>query len=212
MPTIPAELAPLVPIDTEPKSVEAALASLQCAAGGRGVTYLSVPVTTGPLFVSWFRTTGKSLRNHPDYRAKHVADVIEPNVARSKENAEATRVAFPESMVVNPALLSVNGWGQGDYLRLWLRFICASATRVVASEGWQFSFGCTLELATSVLRGIPTFAVTGAPVTIDEMRLALEASIHQMREAEIPTVAFETVESVLRQRGARHLAPVTPAV
>jgi len=197
MSSIPSELESIVPEPSQPAAVTVALASIQCAVGDQEVTYLTVPVTTGQLFIEWFQSTGKAIHKDPSYASRHATEVILRNMETAKQNALGVRRDWAASVVVNPALLTVEGWRQGDYLRLWLRFICASATRVVASNGWSFSSGCALEITACLLRGIPVFTQDGRPLTLQDARRALDASIEEMVPTGLPLETFERLRGVL---------------
>lgn len=175
------------------------MAATHCAlATAHEVTYLTVPVTGGPLFVEWHRNAGRHICNKDDYKARHTIEVVEPNVYSSWKQSNIVGKLWPRSTVVNPAPLKMVAWNQGDYLQLWIAFVCTRASRVALADGWNLSTGGILEVTAAFLLDIPVHAPTTTErlARLDVVR-ALEYSIKQLETAGLPTETFAAAIQLL---------------
>jgi hypothetical protein len=80
--------------------------------------------------------------------------VKRPNIESAIAIAEAFQSQYPNAVVVSPAIFEANelGWGQPDYLNLWLfEHIIPQTTRKVMTDGWQYSDGAIKEYLTAVM-------------------------------------------------------------
>ena len=157
---IPSEIQECIGHARHPREIGVAIASLACAFDSAETTYISVPVTSGRLFVDWWQTIGKNLTGTTAYAESHRTWVIDPNVQRSRIVAELVQAHWNGS-ILNPAPLAVPHWTQSDYLSLFLEFIHRKAKRIVLGEGWELSRGCTLEATAAMLWRIPVFNPDG---------------------------------------------------
>src|SRR5437867_3997010 len=112
--------------------------------GDRKATYVSVPITTGPRLVDWFRELSRRGDPLPDPRRPEGNEerrrlVIEPNLRDARSIVETVR-RNREGPVIDPSLLrDVPGWRQEDYVALWEVVIERFAERLVFADGWNYS-------------------------------------------------------------------------
>jgi len=103
-----------------------------------GASYGSVPITTGRVFVDWFREHGRTLDpGSEEYRTAHRANVMLPNMQKAARFIELLR--WHTGVVIDPTTLMVEGWRQKDYYEFWLRVIERHVRRVIFLDGWHFS-------------------------------------------------------------------------
>jgi hypothetical protein len=157
------------PISERPEFVWM-LDMLSTSVGEKQATYVSVPITTGPRMVAWYRdlaTRGLPLpdpRRHDGHSERRQA-VIEPNL-------EAARIFIADvrdrlgGPVIDPSVLhDIPGWRQEDYIALWEAVIDRFASRVVLADGWNYSFGCAHEFLYAVSRDLSTLDAQFQPLS-----------------------------------------------
>jgi hypothetical protein len=114
------------------------------------VTYLSGPITTGRRYVEEVSSGTEAT----------AATAFEANCSDLRRTAARLRRDRRET-VVEPASLSVPGWAQADYIRLWEHFIERHASVVVFMPDWQYSAGCAVEFAHAKKHGVATETTSG---------------------------------------------------
>jgi len=103
--------------------------------------YVSVPVTTGRVFVDWFREHGRTLDpGSEEDRTAHRANVMLPNMQKAARVIELARWRHT-GVAIDPTTLMVEGWRQKDDHEFWLRVIERHVRRVNFLDGWHFSHG-----------------------------------------------------------------------
>jgi hypothetical protein len=125
----------------------------------RDVTYVSVPITSGPQLYQFMDTHGfRSQDEAKQDRALFLRDVIEPNMARGVAGAKAW--AEKGGAVVAPAefdgaLYRAYGtgvhWGPNDFMGMWVPLIDEKITNMAMMKGWEYSNGCGEEYLQAVL-------------------------------------------------------------
>lgn len=175
------------------------LQAWECAFAGTSIVYLSGPITTGPRFVSWFRTTGKLLVNDQPLYSKALREqVIEPNNRDLQAAAAHLRLQIREP-VLEPASLNVAEWSQRDYLALWDQVIERFAGRVVLLPGWNFSAGCAVEFHRAIKKGLPVETFDGSPVTVAQAVELLRDAARQVAQEETPIPNLQLVAEQLTE-------------
>lgn len=139
--------------------------------GHEKATYISVPITTGPRLVIWFRQLAERGESLPDPRRAEGDErrrlVIEPNLREARRFAEKIRQSTEDPVIDPSMLIEVPGWRQEDYIALWELVIERFASRLVFAEGWQYSYGCAHEFFFASSLGIPTFDAELRPLGRD---------------------------------------------
>ena len=90
--------------------------------------------------------------------------------ARQEANAFARelRERLPgRPLVVTPAPFLAPGWSQAEYLALWESLIRTRFRAVYFSRDWEYSTGCTFELAVARDAGLPTYDAAGRALDLD---------------------------------------------
>ncbi len=140
--------------------------------GREKATYISVPITTGPRLVTWFRQLAERSESLPDPRRPEGEErrrlVIDPNLRDARLFAEKIRQITEEPVIDPSMLLDVPGWRQEDYIALWELVIERFASRLVFAEGWAYSYGCTHEFFFALSLNIPTLNADLQPLDRDE--------------------------------------------
>ena len=126
----------------------------------RNVTYVSVPITSGPQLYAFmdqhgFKTQDEAKKDRPVF----LREVIEPNMARGVAGAQrwaekpATAVIAPAEF--DGALYRAWGagvhWGPNDFMGMWVPLIDEKVTNMAMLKGWEYSNGCGEEYLTAVL-------------------------------------------------------------
>ena len=119
---------------------------------GSSITYVSTPITSGLALYEAMDAAGvgtvEELRRDARFFRENV---IERNVASSDAVAR-TMVTFGGA-VIAPAAFEARslGWGQDEYMGLWLDVIERRATRLAMVDGWQYSNGGAEEYLQALL-------------------------------------------------------------
>lgn len=127
----------------------------------RNVTYVSVPITSGPRLYAFMDKHGfKTQDEAKQDRATFLRDVIEPNMAAGIEGSAAWTERLPGSAVIAPAefdgaLYRAWGtgvhWGPNDFMGMWVPLIDEKVTNMAMLNGWEYSNGCGEEYLQAVL-------------------------------------------------------------
>ncbi|ACC74068.1 DUF4406 domain-containing protein [Paraburkholderia phymatum] len=129
------------------------LQAIACVVDGKTATYVSGPITTGQHFINWYVHAGFRLGHGSEaYLEALRRDVVAVN---QKMIAEVTRQTRGTGrLVIEPATLEVNGWGQTDYVSFWLKVIDTFASEMVMVPQWQYSLGCCAEFRHAIDGGL----------------------------------------------------------
>lgn len=154
----------------------------EASGADEGLTYVSVPITTGIRELLLMRALGCSqqeLREH--HTEEWRRQVIQPNVWEARVYAARARSLHPEELVVEPARLYVPSWTQDDYAALWSHLISTYAVRMVVAPLWAFSQGARQEVLLAY-GSVPISSLLGQPLTATE--ITKEDSVARERLAE----------------------------
>jgi hypothetical protein len=132
----------------EVAAVGTAYDSVLCA----DFTYVSTPITSGEAL---YRAMDRAGVADPDAfrrdRARFSSEVLLPNIAAADAVAR-TMLGFGGA-VIAPAAFEARalGWGQDEYMGLWLDTIERKATRIAMVDGWAYSNGGAEEYLQAIL-------------------------------------------------------------
>jgi len=165
-------------------SMDPVLSSLDCMIFDREAVYASSEFTTGKRFYELCRDskvlTAEGLKKALGTR--YNTQLLLPNIDKGVTFARKLRgLGFP--LVISPNPLFVKGWGQDEYLQLWVKVITDKCNASYFNDGWQFSNGCTLEYLRSVQHGIPVFDSDGRRLPVKQARHDIAMAITEL-EAE----------------------------
>jgi hypothetical protein len=118
--------------------VESAYDSVLCA----DFTYVSTPITSGVILYNALQASGLStleeLRKDKD---QFYHQVIQPNI-KAAETVALKMLDFGGAVIAPAAFEAKSlGWGQDEYMGLWLDTIERKATRLAMVDGWEYSNG-----------------------------------------------------------------------
>ncbi len=138
--------------------------------GDQKAVYVSVPITTGPRLVQWYRDLGRRGIPFPDPRRPEGSEerrqaVIEPNLRAARAFVAEIRRRIGGPVIDPSALRDVPGWRQEDYVSLWEAVIERFAAKMVLADGWNYSFGCAHEFLFATSRNLPTFDAELRPLS-----------------------------------------------
>ena len=122
----------------------------------QGVTYLSVPITTGYRDLHLMREFGVGkLELRERFPKEYRERVIGPNEREAQKYAQMVRQLGLGKLVVNPGDLYVPDWTQEDYLKFWEETIRSFALEMAVAPGWVYSAGSRFEVATCLASMVP---------------------------------------------------------
>lgn len=141
-------------VDSDPRrigevaAVSTAYDSVLCA----DFTYVSTPITSGAALYQAMDRAGVS--DPDEFRrdcARFSSEVLLPNIAAADDVAR-TMLGFGGA-VIAPAAFEARalGWGQNEYMGLWLDTIERKATRIAMVDGWAYSNGGAEEYLQAIL-------------------------------------------------------------
>jgi hypothetical protein len=159
------------------------LSAFDCVLNQEPAVYCSTELTSG---YRLYETMHK--RNVPTVKQ---LDEVDKNIfpAIKEENKKAAALFASKvrgeqtdgAMVINPAPLEVPGWGQTEYLAFWYELIRTRVKEVRFNENWEFSNGCTGELAEALKNpDIATFDSEGHHLAADKAVEAVEAAVQKL--------------------------------
>jgi len=184
--------APL-PGPADPVRVEAVAQVLASVIECKSATYVSVPITSGPRFLEWFRTRGVQLEaNGREYAEELLQSVVRPNSEAVTNRVTELRKAT-KAVVINPAAFNRPDWTQDDYRYFWGYIIERFVDKVIFLEGWQYSSGCSYEFLKCVRSGIPAFAEDGTALHSELGCRLIESALAEMRAVGAPTLFLERI-------------------
>ena len=177
------------------------------AFGSMKVSYLSGPITTGPLFNEWYSSRDKNLDEKELSESKR-ANVILPNSQRLIEEAYRIRLFWP-TPVVEPASFFIREWSQEEYLKLWSDFIEKHVDRVLFLPDWESSVGCVTEFSRAVEHGKGRATIDGAPIALDRAIELVKSAIERARLSDASSleyvdrlaIALESLEAFAAPKG-----------
>lgn len=136
------------------------LASIIEATGVVDAVYLSTPITSGRAYLRLEREHFSG----DEYRSA-VERIKSDHLARASLFAAALRNVH--RYVINPGgLRDIRGWGQSDYIALWLEVIERFVTRAFFVDEWNYSRGCSQEFLACLRKGIPALDERGEAITV----------------------------------------------
>jgi hypothetical protein len=150
---------------------KAILDSLRCVNGLNGIVYVTVPITSGIREYKILKELGCSreeLRSR--YSDRWKSEVITPNEADAEAYAFMTQIQFPNKLVLNPAELRVEDWGQDNYTDMWNQVLTDFCDVLVITPDWSFSAGARGEVQEMVTLGRGVVDLFGRTVTANSLR------------------------------------------
>ncbi len=166
------ELDPLPHARTFGEESRMALLALDCVLNGEKAVYASSELTTGPrlyrLLREWKLKDTAALKKALG-EAEFQRLIWDPNAAEADAFARELRSRIPgRPLVVTPAPFLAPGWGQEEYLAFWETAIRTRFQALYFSDDWEWSNGCTFELAVAWDAGLPTYTASGQSLGLED--------------------------------------------
>ncbi len=141
-----------------------------------------------------------------DWFTKNIWDV---NVQSANEFATSIRLAHKGSIVITPAPLKVQDWGQPDYTAFWDELIRTRVKEVHFNRNWEYSNGCTAEAVGAFDAGVPAFDSNGNALEVDTAIALLEKAIENLIKDHFGTAKLEKNLHRLRSLAERRIVSRT---
>jgi len=181
---------------------------LKSITDGRKTIYISVPITTGPIFLQWYQTEGSALDpSSLEYKAKHQENVISQNCEIARRKIEKIRATNTNVLIIDPTSFFISQWTQEEYHFFWGKIIECCVNKVILLDGWQYSAGCCYEFLRAVYNGIETVAENGASLSRSLGSSLIVNAIQELKQNSLPTVYLERVIRELGLPVAENTAP-----
>ncbi len=186
-----------------------ALSAIDCLldarrSGGQ-VVYCSSELTSGWTLYEALRQ--RNLRTVAELKSDcgehwYGENIFRHNCLEAVRFAQDVQSKFTDgTVVITPAPFFAPDWSQPEYLAFWETLLRTRVTRIWLNRNWQYSNGCTFELAVALDAGLGIYDAQGHP-------LPRETAVGMVAEAveRLRAEGFDT--SKLSQNLERMLAPV----
>ncbi len=182
------------------EEINIAIGAMACQLGLGNTTYVAVPITGGPRFVTWYAKHAAPLKHDASKYSQALLDnVIQPNSNDAKRHISEL-VRRESCSVIDPSRLVVSGWSQDDYRHFWSRVIEQFATRAVFLDGWNLSSGCVYEFFVVTTLGLPAFDAGLERLSPGDGLMLIEQGISELRAIGADCSFMETIVTELAAR------------
>lgn len=166
------------------EEVQMVLSGIDCVLHSEQVIYCSSELTSGATLYDAMRRhhvkTAAQLKQLIG-EAGFKATIMEPNMKSAIKFAETVRSAVPErTVVITPAPFEAPGWSQPEYLAFWEELLRTRIKSAWFNRNWEFSNGCTFELAVALDAGLPTFNQDGDVLDLQTGIQTAEAAVQRL--------------------------------
>jgi hypothetical protein len=145
--------------------------AVRCAAGTRGIVYLTVSITSGRNLFLLMDETGIHDRDELKrlHRDRYEKEVVEANLLTAVSWSAQARSAFPGRVVLDPSPLDIHEFRQEHYYQLWENVIRSYADTVIATPHWAFSTGSRKEVEYAIKHGLNVVDMSGTKYDINHL-------------------------------------------
>lgn len=173
------------------EEVEIVFSGIDCVLNGELAIYGSSELTSGRRL---YQTLGEyGLKTAAELKKKMGEEWFEANIFRANmqcamEFAKSIRKSLSEdTMVITPAPFAAPDWTQPEYLAFWESLIRTRIKAVWFNRNWEFSNGCTFELAVALDSGVRTLDHVGHPLSRQKAMHSVEQAIYQLSTEQFDT-------------------------
>jgi hypothetical protein len=160
--------------------------AMECLLNGENTIYCSSELTSGLRAFNEMRKqrvkTGAELKDKlgPEW----FPTIFGPNIELANKFAESVRRAEDGKMlVITPAPLKVEDWGQPEYNGFWTELLHSKRIESVRfNEDWQYSNGCTTEFVEAHAAEVHTLDVKREIITRDAAIELIAAAINKFAD------------------------------
>jgi hypothetical protein len=145
--------------------------AMECLLNGENAIYCSSELTSGLRAFNEMRK--QRVKTSAELKDKLGSEwfpkIFGPNIELANKFAESVRRAEDGKMlVITPAPLKVEDWGQPEYNGFWTELLHSKRIESVRfNEDWQYSNGCTTEFVEAHAAEIHTLDVKREIITLD---------------------------------------------
>jgi len=175
--------------------------AMECVLNGENAIYCSSELTSG--LRAFNEMQNQKVKTSTELKEKLGSEwfpkIFGPNIELANRFAESVRRAEDGKMlVITPAPLKVQDWGQPEYNGFWTELLHSKRIESVRfNDDWQYSNGCTTEFVEAQAAEVHTLDVKREIITRDAAIELIAAAIKQ----------FESLDtSLLRQNLDRLVA------
>jgi len=199
------------------EEVDMVFSGIDCVLNGELAIYCSSELTTGLRLYESMREHG--LKTASELKEKmgkawFEAHIFQANVRSAKKFAESVRANLNNStLVITPAPFTAPEWSQSEYLAFWETLIRTRIEAVWFNQNWEFSNGCTFELAVALDADVPTFDYLGNLLKRQQAIQSMEKTVDRLSAENFDTSKLRENLDRLRAAHARrgkesaHLSP-----
>jgi len=172
---------------TYAEEVRQALSAMDGILNGDRAVYASSELTTGRRLYALLRAHGAS--DAAELRRKLGDDeyrrvLFEPNLAAAAAFARSLRQRLaPGELVVSPGPFAACGWSQPEYLGFWETLLRTRIKAVFFNDGWQYSTGCSFELAVAGSAGCAAYDAAGGELSLAAGGALVAAAARELEAA-----------------------------
>jgi hypothetical protein len=178
------------------EEVEMVFSGFDCALrvfNGKKAIYCSSELTTGLRLYKVLRKhhlkTASELKKTMG-RPWFKKNIFDANKHSAIKFARSVRSKSPaNTLIITPAPFNAPEWTQPQYLRFWKTLIRTRVKAVWFNKYWEFSNGCTFELAVALDAGVATCDHRGATLGRKQAIQCLESAI-----AKLGSEGFDTAK------------------
>ncbi len=184
---------------------------MECVLNGENAIYCSSELTSGLRAFKEMRK--QSVKTSAELKAKLGSEwfpkIFGPNMELANKFAESVRRAEDGKMlVITPAPLKVEDWGQPEYNGFWTELLHSKRIESVRfNEDWQYSNGCTTEFVEAHAAGVHTVDVNQEIITSDTAIRLIGAAINEFADLDT-SLLQQNLDRLIEMRTLRTTAPV----
>ena len=173
------------------QEVEMVFSGIDCVLNGELAVYCSSELTTGHRLYEALREHGVKTASElkREMGAEwYEAHIFQANVHSAKEFAKSVRArSSDEILAITPAPFTAPDWSQPEYLAFWELLIRTRIKAVWFNRNWEFSNGCTFELAVALDLGVPTVDHLGHALNRQKAIQSVEKAVHRLSAEKFDT-------------------------
>jgi hypothetical protein len=157
--------------------------AMECVLNGENAIYCSSELTSG--LRAFKEMQNQRVKTSTELKDKLGSEwfpkILGPNMEMANTFAESVRRAEGGKMlVITPAPLKVQDWGQPEYNGFWTELLHSKRIESVRfNEDWQYSNGCTTEFVEAHAAEVHTLDAKGEIVTLDAAIRLIAAAIEK---------------------------------
>lgn len=175
---------------------------LEARRHGDQVIYCSSELTTGWTLYEALR--GRKLKTAGELKSEcgeswYQENIFRHNCIEALRFAQDVQGRFHDgTVVISPAPFFAPEWSQPEYLAFWEMLLRTRIRKVWFNSNWEYSNGCTFELAVALDAGLSVFDERGQPLCRDAAVRMVAGAVQQLHSEGFDTTRLsENLERML---------------